>query len=210
MSPADARRSPGAAQGLPAPATTDPVRVLTDMRRWLERAVIGLNLCPFAKAVHVRGQVHWVVSTATTTQVLEDELLRELDALVAADPAERDTTLLVVPQGLDDFFEFNLFLADAGRLLKRQGLAGVLQIASFHPDFQFAQTAPDAVSNCTNRAPYPTLHLLREASIDRAVQAFPDAESIFGNNIRTLEQLGLEGWARLGVGRSSPDEGPLP
>ena len=208
MSPANTHRRAQAAHGLPAPAPVDPVRVLADMQRWLERAVIGLNLCPFAKAVHVRGQVHWVVSAATSTVALEDELVRELDALVAADPAQRDTTLLVVPQGLDDFFEFNLFLADAGRLLKRQGLAGVLQIASFHPDFQFAQTAPDAVSNCTNRAPYPTLHLLREASIDRAVQAFPDAESIFGNNIRTLEQLGLAGWARLGVGRSSPDEGP--
>lgn len=186
-------------------------RILADMQRWLERAVIGLNLCPFAKAVHVRGQVHWAVSHAASTPVLEQDLLRELDALAAADPAERDTTLLVVSQGLEDFFEFNLFVADAERLLKRRGLTGALQMASFHPDFQFAHTPPQDPGNCTNRAPYPTLHLLREDSIARAVQAFPDAEMIYGNNIRTLERLGLAGWQALGVGRSAPggaEEGP--
>jgi len=180
------------------------VDVLHDMQRWLERAVIGLNLCPFAKAVHVRGQVHWVVSRAQATQALEEELVRELEALVAAVPAERDTTLLVVPTGLDDFFEFNLFLADANRILKRMGLSGVIQIASFHPDFQFAHTAADDIGNFTNRAPYPTLHLLRESSIARAVQAFPDAGMIYGNNIQTLERLGHAGWDKLGVGRTTP------
>lgn len=183
-------------------------RVLADMHRWLERAVIGLNLCPFAKAVHVRGQIHWVVSTAADTVALEDELLRELEALAAADPAVRDTTLLVVSQGLlDDFFLFHHFVRDAERLLQRHGWEGVLQLASFHPDFQFADAPPDALSHCTNRAPYPTLHLLREASIDRAVQAFPDAEAIYGNNIRTLERLGAAGWQALGVGRSKPPAG---
>ncbi len=186
------------------------MRVVADMQRWLERAVIGLNLCPFAKSVVVRGQVHWVVSPATQTPALEEELLRELDGLAAAHPDERDTTLLVVPYCLEDFHEFNLFVADANRLLKRHGLAGELQIASFHPDFQFAHTAHDDVSNCTNRAPYPTLHLLREASIARAVQAFPDAEMIYGNNIRTLERLGLDGWRRLGVGRGDADDGATP
>ena len=184
------------------PAARD-ARILADMQRWLERAVIGLNLCPFAKAVHVRGQVHWAVSHAASTPALEQDLLCELEALAAADPAERDTSLLVVPRGLEDFFEFNLFVADAERLLKRRGLAGMLQIASFHPDFQFAHTTAQDPGNCTNRAPYPTLHLLREASIARAVQAFPDAEMIYGNNIRTLEQLGLAGWQALGVGRSA-------
>jgi hypothetical protein len=167
------------------------------MQRWLERAVIGLNLCPFAKAVHARGQVHWVVSQAVSTLALEQDLLRELDALAAADPAVRDTTLLVVPQGLDDFFEFNLFVADAARLLKRRGLAGMLQIASFHPQFQFADAEPDDIGNATNRAPFPTLHLLREDSIERAVQAFPEAESIYERNIATLQRLGPEGWRRL-------------
>lgn len=183
--------------------------VLADMVRWLERAVIGLNLCPFAKAVHVRGQVHWVVSRADSAPAVEAELEAELDALAAADPGQRDTTLLVVPRGLEDFQIFNLFVADATRMLKRRGLAGVLQIASFHPDYQFAGTAPEDPGNCSNRAPYPALHLLREASIDRAVQAFPEAESIFGNNIRTLRRLGQAGWQALGVGRSAPrDEGP--
>ena len=189
----------------PADLSAREATVLQDMRRWLERAVIGLNLCPIAKAVHVRIQVHWVVSRAATTQALEDELVHELQALVAASPAERDTTLLVVPAGMDDFFEFNLFLADAGRILKRMGLTGVLQIASFHPDFQFANTPQDDIGNATNRAPYPTLHLLREASIARAVQAFPDAEMIYGNNIETLERLGQAGWDKLGVGRTPPD-----
>ena len=179
--------------------------VLHDMRRWLERAVIGLNLCPFAKAVHVRGQVHWVVSRASSTQALEEELVRELGALVATSPAERDTTLLVVPTGMGDFFEFNLFLADAGRILKRMGLTGTIQIASFHPEFQFAHTSRDDIGNNTNRAPYPTLHLLRESSIARAVLAFPDAEMIYGNNIETLERLGPAGWDALGVGRTPPD-----
>jgi hypothetical protein len=176
--------------------------VLHDMQRWLERAVIGLNLCPFAKSVHVRGQVHWAVSLARSSQALEDAVVRELDALVAASPSERDTTLLVVPSGMDDFLEFNLFVADAGRILKRMGLVGILQIASFHPDFQFANTAPDDIGNCTNRAPYPTLHLLRESSIARAVLAFPDAEMIYGNNIDTLERLGHAGWDKLCVGRT--------
>ena len=187
--------------------TPSDATVLADMQRWLERAVIGLNLCPFAKAVHVRGQVHWVVCHAASGQPLEAVLVGELADLAAADPSERDTTLLVVPTGMDDFFEFNLFLADAGRILKRMGLSGVLQIASFHPEFQFASTLPDAISNCTNRAPYPTLHLLREASIARAVQAFPDAEMIYGTNIDTLERLGWAAWDSLGVGRSAPDGG---
>jgi uncharacterized protein len=183
-------------------------RVVRDMQRWMERAVIGLNLCPFAKSVHVRGQVHYAVSRARSAQQLEPELVQELDALVAADPAVRDTTLLVATACLDDFLEFNLFAVDATRLLKRMRLAGVIQIASFHPQFQFAHSASDAIGNCTNRAPYPTLHLLREASIARAVQAFPDAEMIYGNNLRTLERLGRAGWDKLGVGRTQagPEE----
>ena len=181
-------------------------RVLCDMRRWLERAVIGLNLCPFAKSVHVRGQVHWAVSLASSAQLLQEDLVQELEALVAAAPADRDTTLLVVALGMEDFFEFNLFLADANRILKRMGLVGVVQIASFHPQFQFAGTAPDDTGNFTNRAPYPTLHLLRESSIARAVLVFPQAEMIFGNNIDTLRRLGHAGWDKLGVVQTKPDD----
>jgi hypothetical protein len=179
--------------------------VVHDMQRWLERAVIGLNLCPFAKSVYVRGQVHWALSRASSSLALEDDLVRELAELVASPPAERDTTLLVVPRGMSDFFEFNLFLTDAGRILKRMGLIGTIQIASFHPDFQFANTTSDALGNFTNRSPYPTLHLLRESSIARAVEAFPDAQTIYGNNIATLERLGHAGWHKLGVDRTTPD-----
>ena len=173
-----------------------------DMRRWLERAVIGLNLCPFAKGVHVKGQIHYHVSRATEAQAIRAELVTQLQDLAASDPAQRDTTLLMVPDGLADFLDFNDFLAEAEQVLDELELDGVLQIASFHPDFQFAGTRADDITNATNRAPYPTLHLLREDSIDRAVQAFPEAESIFEQNMQTLENLGHAGWAALGVGRS--------
>jgi hypothetical protein len=171
--------------------------VVQDMQRWLERAVIGLNLCPFAKSVHVKGQVHYVVGLATDAASLRDELARELAALHAADPQARDTTLLMAPRCLQDFLDFNDFLDEADTVLSELGLEGELQIASFHPRFQFAGTRVDDISNYTNRAPYPTLHLLREASIDRAVEAFPEAEAIYEKNMQTLEQLGAEGWAAL-------------
>ncbi len=171
--------------------------VVQDMQCWLERAVIGLNLCPFAKSVHVKGQVHYVVSLATDAASLRDELARELAALHAADSQVRDTTLLMAPRCLQDFLDFNDFLDEADAVLSELGLEGELQIASFHPQFQFAGTRVDDISNYTNRAPYPTLHLLREASIDRAVEAFPEAEAIYEKNMQTLEQLGAEGWAAL-------------
>lgn len=181
--------------------------VARDMQNWLERAVIGLNLCPFAKSVHVKGQVHYVVSLATEPQVLRQELARELQALHAADPERRDTTLLMAPRCLQDFLDFNDFLDEADRVLTELGLEGELQIASFHPKFQFAGTRPDDITNYTNRAPWPTLHLLREASIDRAVDAFPEAEAIFEKNMQTLEQLGHAGWDALQVGGSRSASG---
>lgn len=187
-------------------------RVVQDMRGWLERAVIGLNLCPFAKSVHVKGQVHYVVSLATDSQALREELVRELVALHASDPELRDTTLLMAPLCLQDFLDFNDFLAEVDAALVELGLEGELQIASFHPQFQFAGTSSDDITNYTNRAPYPTLHLLREASIDRAVQAFPEAEMIFEKNMQTLEQLGHAGWAALKVdaSRQGPEAVPAP
>lgn len=183
------------------PVTTDTV--IDDTRIWLERAVIGLNLCPFAKSVHVKGQVHYVVSRAPTAQALLQDLLVELKALNDSDPLERDTTLLIAPDCLADFLDFNDFLADADQALVELDLEGVLQIANLHPDYQFAGTRADDVTNFTNRSPYPTLHLLREDSIDRAVAAFPEAESIFERNMETMERLGVPGWEALGVGRSS-------
>ena len=163
-------------------------------RRWLERAVIGLNLCPFAKAVHVRGQIRWVLSDATTPEALLETLGEELLWLRDASAEEVDTTLLIHPQVLTDFLDYNDFLETADALVESLGLDGVLQVASFHPDYQFAGSAPDDVENFTNRSPYPTLHLLREGSVSRAVEAFPDAEVIVERNVETLRKLGVDGW----------------
>ena len=171
-----------------------------DTRRWLERAVIGLNLCPFAKAVHVRGQIRWAVFLPGEEAGLLEALLDEAEALAACEPAERDTTLLIAPNTLHDFLDFNDLVARADRRLARAGFDGQLQLASFHPRFRFAGTDAGDISNATNRSPYPTLHLLREDSVSRAVDAFPDAEAIFGRNIETLERLGAQGWSELEVG----------
>ena len=189
-----------------APCPERDAAVMADMQHWLERAVIGLNLCPFAKSVHVKGQVHYVVSHATDAPSLRGDLARELLALKAADPQHRDTTLLMAPYCLQDFLDFNDFLAQADALLAELGLEGELQIASFHPRFQFAGTELDDITNYTNRAPYPTLHLLRESSIDKAVAAFPDAEMIYERNMELLERLGHVGWAALDIRRSLDDE----
>jgi uncharacterized protein len=174
--------------------------VVRDTRKWLERAVIGLNLCPFAKAVHVKGQVHYAVSGATSPGELLAELARELDALMGCDAAVRETTLLIAPDCLGDFLDFNDFLPLAEKLIRKRGLEGVIQLASFHPAYQFAGTEADDISNCTNRSPHPTLHLLREASIERAVEAFPEAAAIYEANIDKLRSLGPEGWSALDVG----------
>ena len=183
--------------------------ITKDMVRWLERAVIGLNLCPFAKGVHAKGQIHYVVSAATGAEALAQDLRRELADLAAAPAEVRDTTLLMAPDCLQDFLEFNDFLGVAEDVLEELDLDGTLQIASFHPQFQFAGTDAGDVTNCTNRAPYPTLHLLREDSIDRAVQAYPEAEAIYERNMEVLEQLGMPGWQALDVGvntaASTPD-----
>jgi uncharacterized protein len=172
-------------------------RVVVATRRWVDRAVIGLNLCPFAKAAQTRGLVHYTATAATTRAELLAELAQELVQLDHADPRQLETTLLVHPEVLTDFLEYNEFLDDAERVVAELGLEGVLQVASFHPQYQFAGTAADDVTNCTNRSPYPTLHLLREESIDLAVEAFPDAEAIYGANIETLRKLGPDGWQRL-------------
>jgi len=166
-------------------------------RLWLERAVIGLNLCPFAKAVHARGQIRWVLSDATTPEALLETLGEELLWLRDASPEEVDTTLLIHPQVLADFLDYNDFLETADALVESLGLDGVLQVASFHPDYQFAGSAPDDVENFTNRSPYPTLHLLREDSVSRAVEAFPDPEVIVERNVETLRKLGADGWREL-------------
>ena len=175
----------------------DPAQVEAGVRRWLERAVIGLNLCPFAKAVYVKQQVRIVISDASTERALLEELGEEL-ALLRDTPADEiDTTLLVHPQVLGDFLDYNDFLGDADALVEAMDLDGVLQVASFHPQYQFAGSEPDDADNLTNRAPYPILHLLREASIDRAVTAYPDPDAIIERNIATVRELGFDGWNKL-------------
>lgn len=178
--------------------------VLNHTRLWLEKAVIGLNLCPFAKAVYVKNQVRLVVSQARHADDLLEELDRELDLLVNTPADEIDTTLLIHPTLFDDFLDFNDFLEVAEGVLDEHGLDGVVQLASFHPKFQFDGTEPDDISNYTNRAPFAILHLLREESLDRAVQVFPEAETIFEENIRTLEKLGHSGWQALGLHSQDP------
>jgi hypothetical protein len=178
-------------------ATDSADAVIAATRNWLERAVIGLNLCPFAKAVHVKQQIRYVVSTAQTADALLDELEKELQVLSEAEPARIDTTLLIMPALFEDFLDFFFFQQEADALLRRMQLEGVIQIANFHPRFEFAGSDSDDIANYSNRSPYPILHLLREASIDRAVAAFPDAADIYERNIETLEQLGHEGWRKL-------------
>jgi hypothetical protein len=175
----------------------DDAAVIAAMREWIEKAVIGLNLGPFAKAVYVKNQVRFVVSHAPHLDGFLEDLDRELDFLAAADPDEIDTTLLIHPTLLPDFLDFNDFTQLADAAIDEHGLDGVIQIASFHPQFQFEGTDPEDMGNYTNRAPFPTLHLLREASIERAVAAFPEAETLYERNIQTLEALGLSGWKAL-------------
>ena len=175
----------------------DKPAIIAVTETWLEKAVIGLALCPFARPVHVARRIRYVVSEADSEAALRDELARELDFLGAADASVVETTLLIHPLALRDFFSYNLFLTDANAVLKRQRWQGVLQIASFHPDYQFADAPADDMGNFTNRSPYPMLHLLREDSVERAVQSHPDPEGIPAANIATLRGLGREGWDRL-------------
>jgi hypothetical protein len=176
------------------PPPNDPVALT---RHWLERAVIGLNLCPFAKAVYVKQQVRFVASDATTPEALLEALIAELEFLRDADPQAIDTTLLIHPQVLTDFLDYNDFLDVAEAAVTELDLDGEIQIASFHPDYRFADSYEDAIENYSNRSPYPMLHLLREASVERAVDAFPDADGIVDRNTATLRGLGLTGWRQL-------------
>lgn len=186
-----------------SPTPESASEVIAATQGWLERAVIGLNLCPFAKAVHVKRQIRYAVTGAQTADELLAELEHELQILAATDPEMLDTTLLIHPEVMGDFLDFHFFLAEADAAIRRLELDGVIQIASLHPQYEFAGSDADDIANYTNRAPYPTLHLLREASIDRAVAAFPDAADIFERNIETLRRLGHEGWCRLWVDHST-------
>lgn len=166
-------------------------------RAWVNRVVIGLNLCPFAKPVEKKEQIRYVVTDAESRESLLKVLLAEVRLLVEADPAEIETTLLIHPAALADFLEYNDFLTAAEAILAAVAGAGVLQLASFHPQYQFADTEPGDISNATNQSPYPMLHLLRETSVSRALATYPNPETIFETNIHTLNSLGTEGWRAL-------------
>jgi uncharacterized protein len=175
--------------------TTDEIIGAT--RRWLERSVIGLNLCPFAESVYRSDRVRFRVSEQRTASALLQEFRSELTELSEADPAVCETTLLIHPWVLADFIEYNDFIGAAEEAISELGMEGELQVAGFHPGYQFAGTQPDDIENYTNRSPYPMLHLLREASVERAVAAVPDTDEIYRRNIRTLRDLGHAGWQRL-------------
>ena len=171
--------------------------VQAETQHWLEKAVIGLNLCPFAKAVHVKKQVRYAITAAETADELLAEVANEFRLLTDTDPKDLDTTLLVHPRAMVDFLDYHFFLQETDALLRNEGYEGIYQIASLHPQYEFAGSDPDDVENLTNRSPYPTLHLLRESSIDRAVAAFPDPESIYERNMETMRRLGHAGWRKL-------------
>ena len=173
---------------------------------WLEKAVIGLNLCPFAKGVHVKGQIRYFVSAAQTPDELLKDVMRELEVLAEASREKIDTILLIHPHVLTDFLDYNDFIDVVDATLEELDLAGELQVASMHPQYQFADTEFDDITNYTNRSPYPTLHLIREDSIDEAVAAYPEAETIFERNIETMRKLGHEGWNALGLADVQKDK----
>ncbi|MGH8814831.1 MAG: DUF1415 domain-containing protein [Advenella sp.] len=167
------------------------------VRRWLEKAVIGLNLCPFAKSVYVKDQVRIAICQAQDRHALTAQLYEELQLLTSTPAQQTDTTLLVVPCLFEQFSDFNDYLDIAEAVLDELELVGEIQLASFHPFYQFANTEPDDLSNYTNRAPYPILHLLREDSLDRAAEQYPDASVIFQRNVVVVQELGVDGWHRL-------------
>jgi uncharacterized protein len=171
--------------------------IIAMTRRWLEKSVIGLDLCPFAAGPYRDNRVRFCVSEQRTASGLLGDLRVELRTLHAADPLHHETTLLIHPCALADFVEYNDFLEVCDATVDDLGLEGELQVASFHPQYQFADTQPDDIENFTNRSPYPMLHLLREASVERAVAAAGDTEEIYRRNIRTLRELGHLGWQRL-------------
>lgn len=176
--------------------------VLARTCAWLERVVIGLNLCPFAKAVHVRGRIRHALSDATDEEALLADLETELRRLDGTDESIVETTLLLHPDVLGDFLDYNQFLDRADALLEQLRLADTIQVASFHPDYRFADADDDDAANCSNRSPVPMLHLLRQSSVDRAVAAFPDAAGIYERNIATLRAIGIAGWQRVSDGKA--------
>ncbi len=181
----------------PAASGESADRVIAATRNWLEKAVIGLRLCPFAASPYLRGLVRYRVSEQQSPEGLAEDLAQELLYLAAADPHRCETSLLIHPYVLGDFLDYNQFLDQADAAVAALGLRGELQVASFHPAYQFAGSAPDDVENYSNRSPYPMLHLLRELSVRRAAAAFPEVNEIGNRNMATLRELGAAGFRKL-------------
>jgi hypothetical protein len=175
----------------------NPETVILRTKEWLEKAVIGLNLCPFAKAAYVKNQIRFKVSEALNEEDLLKDLLAEMKFLNESRASVTDTTVLIHPEVLKDFSDYNRFLEVADNALVELNLEGILQVASFHPEYQFEGTKKDDISNYTNRSPYPILHLLREESVSKAIDSHPNAESIPDKNIETMNKLGITGWKKL-------------
>ena len=171
-------------------AQATDLEIVEATRRWVEQVVVAFNFCPFAKRELVKDRVRFVVSKAKDEATLLDELAHEL-ALLNVDEAV-ETTLLIHPQVLQDFYHYNDFLEAADELLVDMNLEGVYQVASFHPDYQFGGTEPDDVENYTNRSPYPMLHLLREDSLSEAIDNYPEVDLIPERNIDCMNEQGLE------------------
>ena len=181
----------------PAADTLTEKQIIALTSAWVEHVVIGLNLCPFAKPVFTKGQINYFLSRARDEATLAADLMQSMQELISTSPDNTDTCLLIHPWVLSDFFDYNNFLDIADRILDELHFIGILQIASFHPNYQFAGTTEDDVTNCTNRSPFPMLHLLREESLDKATDALPDANVIVDRNLETMTSLGREGWNQL-------------
>ncbi|MHA7880668.1 MAG: DUF1415 domain-containing protein [Saccharospirillum sp.] len=164
--------------------------IIQSVRNWVDQVVVGLNLCPFARRELVRDRVRFEVSEATDRVALLADLQLALQRLDS--DASIETTLLIHPGVLTDFYDYNAFLDEADALLEQLEYDGVFQIASFHPEYQFGGTRPEDAENYTNRAPYPVLHLLREASLEQAIEHYPDTGQIPERNIDLMNEMGVE------------------
>lgn len=158
-------------------------------KQWLEDVVIGLNLCPFAAKPNRKRQIRIEVSHAKTEETLLEDILAQLMILDSTAAEDLETTLVVIPDMLQDFFDYNLFLDWVDALIKQQNWDGIYQVATFHPDYCFGGANPDDDENLTNRSPFPILHLIREASMERVLKHYPNPEQIPDNNIDRVESL---------------------
>lgn len=164
--------------------------VIKKTRLWLEQMVVGLNLCPFSSSVIARGQVRYAVSDATTDAQLKQFFLNELQRLLGANEHDVATSLLMFTQGVEDFEDYLALLDWFEQILEQADLKEHVQLASFHPQYQFEGVAADDLSHFTNRAPYPTIHLLRQEQMAKILAHVPNPEQIYLDNIKTLNDLG--------------------